>query len=131
MFKLVDDNPASVATRRRLSFADTTLHLYVWLEPDGKPFGFQLLYWMKGKDAGRYGLTWTRAEGLRAAWLQAVEGGSQQFDPGSNMSGMSVAELPLRGVPERFAAASKTLPPNVQRMVQEKLASITRPGKRR
>lgn len=97
-------------------FNDDYFDLIVWLDPDGKPRGFQLCY-----DRHRHprALTWTRAGGYKHSGIDdgEIEPGTQKSTPILVADG--VFDGP--GITGKFEAESAELPADIRDFTLSKL----------
>jgi hypothetical protein len=107
-------------------FQDEYFDLYVWLDTSGEVLRFQLCY---ERDTRRErALEWQRGRGFQHLAVRQRYGKS----PGRDQSGDMALDgvLPYVALKDRFAAAARSLPPEMQRFIEEKLSEYARPARR-
>lgn len=99
--------------RIRRSFVDKDFELYVFMEPDGSMFGFQLVF---PSDQQYRLLSWTPVEQYK---LHRVECGTQGLGPGRPMTILDPGEFDGRELLRDLRPAAAGLEPHIQSFVLE------------
>lgn len=104
---------------RRRWFADEYFDLIVWLEPDGRVWGFQLCYDRGFKPRA---LTWTAAGGYKHSGIDEGEpcGGAQKASPVLVEDG----RFDARGIAARLEKAATGMPPELAGFVLGKVRGV-------
>ena len=114
------------AQRVKRWFQDDYFDLFVWLDRAGDVVRFQLCY---ERDTRRErALEWQRGRGFQHLAVRQRYGNS----PGRDQSGDMVLDgvMPYVALKDRFAAAARSLPPEMLRFIEEKLTEYARPARR-
>jgi hypothetical protein len=103
---------------RRIWFTDDKFDLYVWYEPDGALFGFQLCYDKEGTERA---VTW-----LRSGVLRHTRVDSGDHHPLGNASPILTATCPIEpaAIRREFLERAGGLPAEVRDLVLGKLAEF-------
>ena len=107
-------------------FQDEYFDLYVWQDGAGELQRFQLCY---DRDSRRErALEWQRGRGFQHLAVRQRYGSS----PGRDQSGDMALDgvMPYVALKDRFAAAAGSLPPEMQRFIEDKLTEYARPARR-
>jgi len=111
---------------KRRWFQDEYFDLYVWQDNAGEVLRFQLCY---ERDTRRErALEWQSGRGFQHLSVRQRYGGS----PGRDQSGDMALDgvMPYVALKDRFAAAARSLPPELARFIEEKLTEYARPARR-
>ena len=112
--------------RTKRWFQDEYFDLFVWQDRAGEPQRFQLCY---DRDTRRErALEWQRGRGFQHLSVRQRYGGF----PGRDQSGDMALDgvMPYVALKDRFAAAARSLPPELARFIEEKLTEYARPARR-
>jgi hypothetical protein len=100
-------------------FTSADIDLFVWLDDEGAPTGFQLCY---DKQVREHALTWTQANGYSH---MAVDGGESR--PG-RYKGTPIlvanGTIDFEGILRQLSEQSAALPAEYLRLVEEKIGGI-------
>lgn len=112
--------------RTRRWFQDEYFDLYVWQDGAGEMQRFQLCY---DRDSRRErALEWQRGRGFQHLSVRQRYGNS----PGRDQSGDMALDgvMPYMVLKDRFADATRNLPPEMLHFIEEKLSEYARPARR-
>ena len=112
--------------RTKRWFQDDYFDLYVWQDGAGAVLQFQLCY---ARDSHHErALEWQRGRGFQHLAVRQRYGGT----PGRDHSGDMALDgiLPYVSLKDRFAAAARSLPPELLRFIDDKLTEYARPARR-
>jgi hypothetical protein len=107
-------------------FQDDYFDLYVWQDHAGEVLRFQLCYERVSRH--ERALEWQRERGFQHLAVRQRYSGS----PGRDQSGDMTLDgvMPYVALKDRFAAAARSLPPEMLRFIDEKLTEYARPARR-
>jgi hypothetical protein len=107
-------------------FQDDYFDLYVWQDLAGEVLRFQLCYERDSRH--ERALEWQRGRGFQHLAVRQRYSGS----PGRDQSGDMALDgvLPYVTLKGRFAAAARSLPPEMSSFIQDKLNEYARPARR-
>ncbi len=99
-------------------FQDEYFDLLVWIDDDGRPWGFQLSY---NRGPGEHALTWTPERGYRH---ERVDSG--ETDPLRNLAPVLLADgpFPAEALRRRFFAAGADLEADIRTFVVDRLSTL-------
>jgi hypothetical protein len=117
--ELADARQIAGEARRRW-FHSPDLDLFVWLDDDDKPVGFQLCY---DKNSREHALTWRDGRGYDHSFVDDGESGEAQYKstPILRADGYFKRDR----VKSLFVRAAKNLPPVLRQYVTDKLDGYT------
>ncbi|MBI4347029.1 MAG: hypothetical protein HY553_09255 [Elusimicrobia bacterium] len=109
-----------VGGRTRRCFASAEFTLYLFLEPDGSPFGFQLLFPHHGAV---HLLSWTPVEQYRFFSVKDDSGGSDHWDYDRSTRPADIGELDTAALRKRVAVEAGHVEPELRKFFLDKLAA--------
>ena len=106
---------------RRRWFSSPNIDLFVWLNDDDSPSGFQLCY---DKELREHALTWTEEHGYSHMGVDAGESRPARPKGSPILVADGYADAPR--ILEQFRSEAQSLPAQLVRLVEEKIKLLDR-----